>query len=86
MATGLADIVAVNGQSARGLYAIRARAIVTAPNAGPGGAIADVSRAAIREEVFEILDASGNPVGSIMSLGLSSGAPPPQGRLHRKLV
>ena len=77
VATGLADIVAVNGQSAKGLYAIRARAIVTAPNAGTGGAIADVSRTAIREEVFEILDASGNPVGSIMSLGLSGGAPPP---------
>jgi hypothetical protein len=77
VATGLADIVAVNGQPAKGLYAIRARTINTSPNPSPGGAIADVSRTAIREEVFEILSASGNAVGSIMSLGLSGGAPPP---------
>jgi hypothetical protein len=77
VATGLADIVAVNGQPAKGLYAIRARDISTDPNPSPGGALADVSRSAIREEVFEILSASGNPIGSIMSLGLSGGVPPP---------
>lgn len=77
VATGLADIVAVNGQPAKGVYAMRSRVIKTDPNPNPGGAIADVSREAIREEVFEILSASGNPVGSIMSLGLSSGAAPP---------
>jgi hypothetical protein len=77
VATGLGDIVAINGQPAKGLYAMRARAITTAPNPIPAGAIADVTRAAIREEVFEILTASGNPVGSLMGLGLSGGAPPP---------
>ena len=76
-ATGLADIVAVNGQPAKGLYAMRSRAIRTAPNPNAGGAIADVSRTAIREEVFEILSASGNPVGTIIGLGLSGGVPPP---------
>ena len=34
-------------------------------------------RTAIREEIFEILSASGTPVGSIMGMGLSSGPPPP---------
>jgi hypothetical protein len=77
VATGLGDIVTVNGQPAKGLYAIRARGIITSPNPSPGGAIADVTRTAIREEVFEVLSASGDPVGSIMSLGLSGGAPPP---------
>lgn len=79
VATVLADIVAINGQPARGLYAARARSIITSPSAIPGnnGAVADVSRAAIREEVLEILDASGNPVGTIVSLGLSGGAAPP---------
>lgn len=74
---GLADIVAVNGEPARGLYAIYARDIAVSPNAAPGKAIGDVQRDAIRQEVFEILSASGNPVGSIMSLGLSSGPAPP---------
>lgn len=77
VATGLGDIVAINGQPAKGLYAMRSRAIGTDPNPGAGGAIADVARAAIREEVFEILSASGNTVGSLMGLGLSGGAPPP---------
>jgi hypothetical protein len=77
VATGLADIVAVNGQPVKGLYVARARAIATNPNPSPGLAIGDVVRVAIREEVFEILDASGNPVGSIMAMGLSGGAPPP---------
>ena len=79
MATVLADIVSINGQPAKGLYAARARSIITSPSAIPGnnGAVADVSRSAIREEVLEILDASGNPVGTIVSLGLSGGAAPP---------
>jgi hypothetical protein len=74
---GLGDIVAVNGQPAKGLYTIYARDIAVSPNAMPGKAIADVQRDAIRPEVFEILNASGNPVGSIMVLGLSAGAAPP---------
>ena len=77
VATGLGDIVAVNGQPAKGLYAIRARDITTSPIPAAGGAIADVTRTAIREEVFEILDSAGNPVGSIMSMGLSGGTAPP---------
>jgi hypothetical protein len=73
----LGDIVAVNGQPTKGLYTAYARAIAVSPGAAPGKAIGDVQRDAIRQEVFEILSASGNPVGSIMALGLSSGAAPP---------
>jgi hypothetical protein len=77
LGVGVGDIVAVNGKHAKGLYTAQARAIATSPNAASGAAVGDVSRAAIREEVFEILSPSGNPIGSIMALGLSSGAPPP---------
>jgi hypothetical protein len=77
VATVLGDIVAVNGQPAKGLYVARSRDINTSPNPGSGGAIADVVRVSMREEVFEILSASGNPVGTIMAHGLSSGAAPP---------
>jgi hypothetical protein len=77
VATAVGDIVAVNGQPVRGMYVERARDIATSPNPAPGKAIGDVTRDAIREEVFEILDASGNAVGSIMGLGLSFGSPPP---------
>ncbi len=77
VATVLGDIVAVNGQPAKGLYVARSRDINTSPNPRPGGAIADVVRVSLREEVFEILSASGDPVGSIMANGLSSGAAPP---------
>ena len=74
---GLGDIVAVNSQPAKGLYAIYSRDIAVSPNPAPGKAIGDVTRDAIRPEVFEILSASGNPVGSIMVLGVSSGPAPP---------
>ncbi len=77
VATGLGDIVAINGQPAKGLYVVRARDIATDPNPRPGKAIGDVTREAFREEFFEILSVSGNAVGSIVALGLSNGLPPP---------
>ena len=75
--TLLGDIVAVNGQPAKGLYAGRTRVISTTPTPHPGQAIADITRTAIREHIFEILQADGTPVGTIMSLGFSGGQAPP---------
>jgi uncharacterized protein (TIGR03437 family) len=75
--TGIGDIVAVNGQPAKGLLTYRARAIGATPAPTPGRAIADVTRLAIREDVFEVLSSDGTPVGSIMTFGLSGGAAPP---------
>jgi hypothetical protein len=77
--TILADIVAVNGQPAKGLYAGRTRVISTTPNSvpGKGTAIADVSRTAMREHIFEILQLDGTPIGTIMSFGFSGGNVPP---------
>jgi hypothetical protein len=75
--TLLGDIVAVNAQAAKGLYAGRTRVIGASPNPTPGGAIADVSRTAMREHMFEILQPDGTPIGTIMALGFSGGTPPP---------
>jgi hypothetical protein len=80
VATAIADIVSVNGQPAKGTYVGRSRSVILSPT--PAGtatseAVADVTRAALREHVFEIQQADGTPVGSIMSVGLSGGPAPP---------
>jgi hypothetical protein len=80
VATLLGDIVAVNGQPAKGLYAGRSRTISARTNPTAGQAIADVTRAAIREHIFEILQPDGTPVGSIMLMGFSGGTSPPPGQ------
>jgi len=77
VATILADIVAVNGQPAKGLFAARDRWIAAYPVPVPGQAIADVRRGRIREFTFEILQPDGTAVGSIMGMGLAEGDPPP---------
>ena len=69
--------MAVNGQPAKGLYAGRSRSIVAHTTAVPGQAIADVTRAAMRDHVLEILQPDGTPIGSMMATGLSGGAAPP---------
>ena len=79
----IGDIVAVNGQPAKGAFAGRTRVMRLNPDpnpanpGGPGAAIADVSRLAIREQLFEILKSDGTPIGTIMGFGLSGGSPPP---------
>jgi hypothetical protein len=75
--TLLADIVAVNGQPAKGLYAARGQTILTSPAPAAGGAIADTTHNSIRQQNFEILKSDGTPVGTIVALGLSAGASPP---------
>jgi hypothetical protein len=77
VATILADIVAVNGQPAKGLYAARDRWIGANPSPVPGQAIADVKRGRIREFAFEILQPDGTAIGSIMGTGFAEGAAPP---------
>jgi uncharacterized protein (TIGR03437 family) len=77
--TMLGDIVAVNGQAAKGTFVGRTGVIRASPIAAPGFAIADVQRAGIREQIFEILQSDGTPVGTIMGLGLSGGSTSPPG-------
>jgi uncharacterized protein (TIGR03437 family) len=73
----IADIVAVNGQPAKGtsLFHIRQINLRTAPNAGE--AIADIVRNNVVEIRFELLKADGTPLGTIMASGLGGGVPPP---------
>jgi hypothetical protein len=70
--TLIADIVSVNGDPAKGAYVGRTR--VVSLNAE---AVADVTRTALREHVFEILQPNGTAIGTIMSTGFSGGPPPP---------
>jgi hypothetical protein len=77
VATMLGDIVAVNGQPAKGTYVSSVRGLSASPAPKPGGAIADITRTAVREDIFEILQTDGTPVGTIMSLGFAGGSPPP---------
>ena len=71
--TGIGDIVAINGQPAKGLFVLRARAINVTPNPVAGQAIGDVTRASMREMYFDILRADGTPVGVIVTNGLGGG-------------
>jgi hypothetical protein len=78
--TLIADIVAVNGQPAKGTYVGRSRVVILSPTpTGPPNAeaIADVTRTALREHAFEILQPDGTPVGTIISEGFSGGPAPP---------
>jgi hypothetical protein len=75
--TILADIVSVNGQAVKGVYVGRTRRISLNPHPAPGEAIADVTRAALREGVFDILKSDGTPIGSLIGVGLNGGPAPP---------
>src|SRR5260370_5304754 len=66
--TLLGDIVAVNGQPAKGIYVGRTRVIGAAPTPSPGSAIADIAVTALREHVFEILQPDRTLIGTIMSI------------------
>ena len=77
VATLIGDIVAINGQPAKGLFAGRSRVVNATPTPVAGQAIADVTRTAIRELIFEILQPDGTPIGTIMAMGFSGGTPPP---------
>jgi hypothetical protein len=71
------DIVAVNGQPAKGPYVGRPVGIGLTPTPNPGRAIADTTHASLRSHTFEILKIDGTPVGTMMSFGLDGGQPPP---------
>jgi uncharacterized protein (TIGR03437 family) len=72
------DIVAVNGQPAKGTFVRNARPVtlVTAPN--PGQGIADATRNGVATDTFEILTSDGtHAIGTIVSFGLAAGSAPP---------
>jgi hypothetical protein len=73
----MADIVAVNGQPAKGIFIRRARNISLSVNPNPGQAIADIVRNAVADGIFEFLKSDGTQVGSIVTYGGVNGPAPP---------
>jgi len=71
------DIVAVNGQPAKGVYVGRPVAIRLTPAHTPGQAIADTTHTSLKSHTFEILKIDGTAVGTMMSFGLDGGQPLP---------
>jgi uncharacterized protein (TIGR03437 family) len=81
-AADINDIVAVNGKPAKGTWVNRCDPQVGLdPNAVHGAplprAIADVKRSCMIHHYFEILQADGTPIGTIMVSGMNGGDPPP---------
>jgi len=74
---GLADIVRVNGKPVKGTWSIRATTTNYTPNPQPGQAIADTTRNFFVDWVWEIQQADGTPIGTIMATGMGFGPPPP---------
>lgn len=76
--TGLADIVAINGQRVSGSYSSgNVSGLFLRPAPTPGQAIANTVRNALGMAAFEILKSDGTPIGTILALGLAGGDAPP---------
>ncbi len=77
--SGLADIVAVNGQRVKGVLANWETLLGASPALNPGRPITDIRMDGMRAQNFQILRSDGTVVGTIMTLGLSQGGNPPPG-------
>ena len=64
---GIADIVAVNGAPAKGTWLTRGIVLNLQTSPLPGQAIADTVQTNITDQVFEIQQANGTPIGTIMA-------------------
>jgi len=73
----IADIVAVNGTPARGTWTVKGNLLSLSKTPTPGVAIADSSAALFFDWVFDIQQADGTPVGTIMASGWGGAAKPP---------
>jgi len=73
----IADIVAVNGQSAKGTYLSRGRTTSTSPSPTAGVAVADVTRTGAVDTRFEIQGADGTSIGTVLTVEFGGGPPPP---------
>lgn len=73
----LADVVAVNGKPAKGIFLTRQTVANLTTNPSAGQAIADAPRTNVVERIVEIQKPDGTPIGSIMALGFNGGEVPP---------
>jgi hypothetical protein len=74
---GIGDVVAVNGQPAKGLVVYRYEKLAATTIQIPGSSIADVTRQGWITYAVEILSADGTPIGTLMAQGFAGGAAPP---------
>ena len=75
--TAFGDIVAVNGQPAKGVWVANPLAIGLTTTFTAGRSIADTSHASLKSHTFEILKSDGSPIGTVMCFGLDGSTPPP---------
>jgi hypothetical protein len=73
----LADVVAVNGQPAKGIFLARQITVNLTPTPSAGQAIADAIRTNVLDRIVEIRQPDGTPIGSITTLGFNGGDLPP---------
>jgi hypothetical protein len=73
----LADVVAVNGKPAKGIFLTRQIVVNLTTSPSPGQAIADVVRTNVLDRIVEIQQPDGTPIGSITTLGFDGGDLPP---------
>jgi uncharacterized protein (TIGR03437 family) len=76
-AVAIADIVAINGQPAKGTMTRNSQYSFLNTVPAPGRAIADTVRSAVVVDTFEILNSEGNAIGTIITSGLAPGGPAP---------
>src|SRR5882724_920598 len=73
----LADVVAVNGKPAKGIFLTRQVVVNLTTSPSAGQAIADVVRTNVVDRIVEIQQPDGTPIGSIMTMGFDGGSTPP---------
>jgi hypothetical protein len=73
----LADVVAVNGKPAKGIFLTRQIVVNLTTNPSSGQAIADGVRTNVVDRIIEIQQPDGTPIGSITTLGFDGGDLPP---------
>lgn len=75
--TVIGDIVAVNGKPAHGTFVSRYQVLQLSPNPKPGQAAGDITAFSINDMTYEIQQADGTPVGTIMASGFDESVVPP---------
>jgi len=74
---GVADIVAVNGESVKGTMIRSLRNFNLSSPATPGNGVGDIARGATVIDTYEILRTDGIAIGTIVVSGLAPGPPAP---------
>lgn len=76
--TIVADVASVNGKPAKGNMVIKSTASLNlSPIPAAGRAIGDITRMSFGHSAWEILSVDGQQVGTIITIWLSGGTPPP---------